>query len=312
MIRKAIYIYLIWVLMPGFLLAQSSFDWLDYPFDVQYQTLPNGETVAFADEGDADQIILMIHGLGSYMPAWQKNISGLKEDYRVIALDLPGYGKSSKTAEEYTIPFFAESIVQLMEALSIEGAYLAGHSMGGQIALYTTLEYQNKVDGLILSAPAGFEKFSEQAHQMFQMTVSKEAIMGTDEEAIRMNAMNTFYQFPDVASFMIDDRLRMRDDPDFENYSRAQAESIFAMLDEPVFDRLSEVIVPTLIIYGLRDGLIPNQYLNPELTTRSIAESGASELKNSELILIESSGHFVHFEKSSEFNQAVKTFLKQN
>ena len=312
MIRKAIYFVLLWVLLPGCLSAQASFSWLDYPFDVHFQTLPNGETVAYVDEGDADQVVLMIHGLGSYLPAWQKNISGLKEDFRIIALDLPGYGKSSKTAEQYTIPFFAKSIVQFLEALSINKVYLAGHSMGGQIAMFTALEYQGKVEGLILSAPAGFEQFSEQAQQLFRMTVSKESVMGTDEDGIRMNAINTFYQFPDEASFMIEDRLKMRDDPDFENYSRAQAESVFAMLDEPVFDRLSEIGVPTLVIYGLQDGLIPNQYLNPELTTRSVAESGTAELENAELVLIENAGHFVHFEKSGEFNQTVRNFLKQN
>ena len=312
MIRKTVYLILLLGLLPGYLLAQSSFEWLDYPYDVHYQTLPNGQKVAYADEGHSDQVIVMIHGLGSYMPAWQKNISELKKEFRVIALDLPGFGKSSKTAKEYTIPFFAESVVQLLEALSIEKAYLAGHSMGGQIAIFTTLEHQGKVEGLILSAPAGFEQFSEQDQQLFQMTVSKEAIMQTKEEAIRMNAMNTFYQFPDEAFFMIEDRLHMRDDPDFGNYSRAQAESVLAMLNEPVFDRLSKIEVPILVVYGLKDGLIPNKYLNSELTTRSVAESGASELKNAELVLIENAGHFVHFEKSNEFNQAVKNFLKQN
>lgn len=312
MIRKAVYFCLLWALLPGYLFAQSSFSWLDYPFDVHYQSLPNGETVAFVDEGEADQVILMIHGLGSYLPAWQKNISALKENFRVIALDLPGFGKSSKTAKEYTIPFFAESVVQLLEALSIDKTYLAGHSMGGQIALYSTLEYQDRVEGLILSAPAGFEQFSDQHRQVFQTTVSKESIMNTDEEAIRLNAMNTFYQFPDEASFMIDDRLRMRDDPDFGAYSRAQAESIFAMLNEPVFGKLSEIEVPTLVIYGLQDGLIPNPYLNPEQTTQSVAEAGTAELQNGELVMIEDAGHFVHFEKANEFNQTVINFLKQN
>ena len=312
MIHKTVYLFFLWALLSGCLSAQSAFDWLDYPFDVHYQTLPNGETVAYVDEGEADQVILMIHGLGSYLPAWQKNISGLKEDFRIIALDLPGYGKSSKTAENYEISFFAESVVQLLEALSIYKAYLAGHSMGGQIAIYTTLEYQDKVEGLILSAPAGFEQFSDQHRQVFQMTVSKESIMNTDEETIRMNAMNTFHQFPEEATFMIEDRLKMRDDPDFEDYSRAQAESIFAMLDEPVFDRLSDIEVPALVVYGLQDGLIPNPYLNPELTTQSVAEAGTSELQNGELIMIEGAGHFVHFEKWDEFNQIIRNFLNQN
>ena len=289
--------------------AQESFDWLEYPFDVHFAEIENGETIAYVDEGSGDQTIVMVHGLGSYLPGWKNSIEELKESYRVIALDLPGYGKSAKTAENYSIPFFAESIVQLLEALPIDNVVLAGHSMGAQISIYTALNYPDKVNSLILSAPAGFETFSEEAEQAFRMTVSKETIMATDEEMIRFNLRSNFHEFPESAAFMIEDRLAMMDDPDFEEYARAQAESVFAMLETPVFDQLSEISQPVLVIFGKQDQLIPNRMLHPHLTTEDVAESGVNLIEDAELVWIDDAGHFAHFEKPGPFNKAVKEFL---
>lgn len=289
--------------------AQESFEWLEYPFDVHFIEIDNGETIAYADEGSGDQTIVMVHGLGSYLPGWKNNIRELKEDFRVIALDLPGYGKSTKTAENYSIPFFAESISQFLEALSVNNVVLAGHSMGAQISIYTALNYPDKVNNLILTAPAGFETFSQEAEQAFRMTVSKESIMATDEEMIRFNLRSNFHEYPGSAAFMIEDRLAMMDDPDFEEYARAQAESVFAMLETPVFDRLSEIRQPVLVIFGKQDQLIPNRMLHPHLTTEDVAQSGVNRIEVAKLVWIDSAGHFAHFEEHEPFNKAVKEFL---
>ena len=74
----------------------SSMDELKYDYTVKYAELSNSIKLAYIDEGKGPETILMIHGLGSYLPAWKKNIGELSKTYRVIAIDLPGYGKSSK------------------------------------------------------------------------------------------------------------------------------------------------------------------------------------------------------------------------
>lgn len=291
--------------------AQDSFDWLEYPHDVHFVEIANGETIAYTDEGSGSQTIVMIHGLGSYLPGWKHNIVELKDEFRVIAIDLPGYGKSSKNAERYNIPFFSESIVQFLEALSVEDAVLTGHSMGAQISVYTALNYPEKVSSLILSAPAGFETFSKEAEQAFRMLISTESIMATDKQMIRFNLVSNFYEFPEEAAFMIEDRIAMMEDPEFKNYARAQAESVFAMLETPVFEDLTDLKQPVLVIFGKQDQLIPNRMLHPHLTTEDVAKTGVNRIENAELVWIEEAGHFVHFEKPGPFNKAVTEFLNQ-
>ena len=74
----------------------QSFDDLTYPFPTHKLQLAEDLELAYFDEGKGNEVILFIHGLGSYAPAWKKNIESLSKDYRCLAIDLPGYGKSSK------------------------------------------------------------------------------------------------------------------------------------------------------------------------------------------------------------------------
>jgi len=291
---------------------QRPFSGIEYPFEVQYAELDNGQTVAYHERGTSDDVVILIHGLGSYMPAWKMNIDALSDSYRVVALDLPGYGKSTKSAEDYSIPFFAESVTMLMDELNIDEAAIAGHSMGGQIALYLAATYPDRVNGLILSAPAGFEQFTDQDQMAFRATVSPAGIAATPETMIRQNAAATFYSFPDEAEFMVEDRIAMTTEPGFENYAEAQAQSIFAMLETPVWELMPEIEQETLVVFGAQDALIPNRYLHPGLTVEDVARQGTERLPNATLTLIDNAGHFVHFEKSGEFNDAVLEFLNQN
>jgi len=289
-----------------------SFNGLDYPYEMQYAELPNGETLAYYDSGSGDETLVLIHGLGSYIPAWSMNIDVLSESHRVIALDLPGYGKSTKLAEEFSIPFFAESVTMLLDELEINNPSILGHSMGGHIALYLAAHHPKRVEKLVLSAPAGFEQFTEQDKMAFQATVSAEAIAATPDPMIRQNMLATFHSFPSQAEFMIEDRILMKDEPGFDSYARAQAESIFAMLNEPVWEMMPGISQPALVVFGRQDALIPNPYLHPGLTTKDVAKAGTERLLNAELKLIDEAGHFVHFEKPDIFNETVLEFLNQN
>lgn len=287
----------------------DSVEEIEYPFEIQTADLPNGSSVAYTDHGEGEQTLLLIHGLGSYLPAWTMNIEEFSSRYRVIALDLPGYGKSSKNAEKHTIPFFSETVIQLLNELNIERTAVVGHSMGGQIALYLAAHTPDRFEKLILAAPAGFERFSEQDYTAFRAMISAEGIAGTAEPMIRQNMEANFFRFPSEAEFMIEDRIKMKEQHDFDEYARAQAESIFAMLDEPVADLLPEIHQPTLVVFGNQDALIPNPYLHPDLTVESVAKSGSEQLPNATLMFIDEAGHFVQFEQAEEFNRMVMEFL---
>lgn len=289
----------------------NSMDELQYKHEVKKVHLPKcGYDIAYTDEGKGEKTIIFIHGLGSYLQAWIKNVEGLKTDYRCISIDLPGYGKSSKEPHSGLMTFYADVLNEFVKEVKLENVYLAGHSMGGQISLTTALLYPDLVKGLILVDPAGFEPFNKGQRQWLKNAMTLDGVRLTTTEAIQNNLATNFYKMPADADFMISDRMIMRTAKDFNAYCYAIVQSVGGMVDNPVLDYLQDIKVPTLIFFGEDDNLIPNRFLNPGRTV-DIAKNGADKIKNSQLIMVPKCGHFMMFEKPETFNTEVNTFLKK-
>jgi pimeloyl-ACP methyl ester carboxylesterase len=286
----------------------SSMSDLNYDYPVKYAELNDGIRLAYIDEGKGSETILMIHGLGSYLPAWKKNISELSKNYRVIAVDLPGYGKSSKAPHSGLMTFYAGVIGELIQKLDLGPVNLAGHSMGGQISMVLALEKPELVKRLILVDPAGFESFTAGQKNWFKDVMTPNLVRLTTVEAIESNLASNFYRMPEDAKFMIEDRIAMRDASDFDNYCLAVARSVHGMVDEAVLEKIPQIKTPTLIFFGENDMLIPNRYLNPGFTSK-IAENGAALIKGSKLVMVPKCGHFMMFEKPEVFNTETRNFI---
>ena len=287
----------------------NSMSELKYDYTVHYADLSGDIKLAYVDEGKGKETILMIHGLGSYLPAWKKNISELSKYYRVIAVDLPGYGKSSKLPHSGLMSFYAGVIAEFIQKMDLGPVNLAGHSMGGQISMVLALEKPELVKRLILVDPAGFEAFTAGQRNWFKDVMTPNLVRLTTVDAIETNLASNFYRMPDDARFMIEDRIAMRDASDFEAYCLAVARSVHGMVEEPVLEKLTRIKMPTLIFFGENDMLIPNRYLNPGFTSK-IANTGAGLIKGSKLVMVPKCGHFMMFEKPDVFNTETRSFIQ--
>jgi pimeloyl-ACP methyl ester carboxylesterase len=287
----------------------NSMSELKYRVDVKYAQLSNDITLAYSDEGQGKETIIFIHGLGSYIPAWDKNIPELSKSYRCIAIDLPGYGKSSKNPHSGLMSFYADVVVEFIKKMGLKQVTLSGHSMGGQISMVAAMQNPELIKNLILVDPAGFEVFHAGQKQWFKDVMSMNLVKLTPFEAIESNLATNFYNMPKDAHFMITDRAAMRTAIDFDYYCYTVSVSVAGMVEEPVFEKLDRISQPTLILFGKNDNLIPNRYLNPGRTV-DIAKKGASKIKNSKLVMVPKSGHFMMFEKPDVFNREVIEFLK--
>ncbi len=288
-------------------LDTMEFDEIDYGFATKKIQVRN-ISIGLIDEGQGEQVLVLIHGLGSNAKSWIKNIPALAKKYRVIALDLPGYGKSDKGYYQYSMDFYADVVKDLLNDISVSRVTLVGHSMGGQIAMYTALKYPEKVENLVLLSPAGFERFTPGESAWMRKAVSTEFVYDTPIRNIDINARATFYEMPDWAEFIITDRIQIRSAKGFDRYCYAVSKNVAAMLDGIVWDRLDQIKHRTLIIFGEEDGLIPNPYLHGG-RTREIATIGENEIANNELIMIPDCGHFVQVEKPDQTNEAILNFM---
>lgn len=288
-------------------LGSKEYDDFDYGFATKKVQVRNLQ-VAMIDEGQSDQVLVLIHGLGSYAKGWTRNIPELAKHYRVIAVDLPGYGKSDKGFYPYTLPFYAQALTELLDALKIDKATFVGHSMGGQIAMVTSLLYPERVDKLVLVSPAGFEKFTDGEGAWMKKAMSPEFVHDTAIRNIDTNLKANFYKLPPEAEFMITERIQMRGAKDFDAYCYAVSKNVAAMIDYPMWDKLTRVKHETLIFFGDKDNLIPNSALHGG-STEAIAQIGASQIPHNKLIMVPDCGHFVQFERPDVVNPAIVEFV---
>jgi pimeloyl-ACP methyl ester carboxylesterase len=283
------------------------FDQIDYGF--QTRKVLNNPFISYIDEGKGEFTLILIHGLASNAGFWRYNIPELSKHFRVIAVDLPGYGKSQKGNFSYSLSFYAETIKNLIDDLNLKNVVLVGHSMGGQISIIFALNYPDKLSKLILAAPAGFEEFQRGEGDWLRNVITMYGVKTTTEEGIRRNLSNNFYNWSDKWEWMVEERVRMRKAKDFDEFAYTVDRCVDAMLDEPTFNKLSGIKLPTLIIHGKYDGLIPNPYLNPGFPSDVFAK-GERDIPNAKRVEIDCAGHMIQIEKADEFNNAVINFLK--
>lgn len=293
--------------------AQKKFSELAYPFQTKVMQTIDQITLAYADEGSSHkQVILFVHGLGSYAPTWKYTVDELAKNYRCIVVDLAGYGKSSKGKYPADMSFHAKHLFVLMEKLGIDAYHIAGHSMGGQIGITMALEKPSTVKSLLLMAPAGIETFSQKEAEILKNASTPELIGSVSDEQYKANLSLNFYEINERAMFMYNDRMSIKTDPLFQDYCYVVAEGIKGMLNEPVYTQLGELQCPTLILYGKQDQLIPNQYLHKNLTTETIANQAKEQIPMAEMHLIDQAGHFVHFDQPAQTNSLIEKFLHTN
>jgi pimeloyl-ACP methyl ester carboxylesterase len=112
-------------------------------------------TISVLSAGTGPETIVCLHGLGGTKASFLPTVSALADSYRVVAVDLPGFGESDKPiGAPYDAPWFARSVFATMDALGIERAHIAGNSMGGRVAIEAGLTDNERTRGLLLLSPA--------------------------------------------------------------------------------------------------------------------------------------------------------------
>jgi pyruvate dehydrogenase E2 component (dihydrolipoamide acetyltransferase) len=238
------------------------------------------------DEGEA---IVLLHGFGADMTTWMFNQAALAEDRPVYALDLPGHGGSEKDLGDGSVAALAAAVMDYMDAVGLGSAHLVGHSLGGAIAAAVALDAPDRVTALTLIAPAGLgpeiagafiegfigESRARKLRPIIEMLVADPAAVTADmvEEVLKFKRLDGA-----VAAL------------------RAVADANFAggVQQVSLRDRLGELRVPTRVVWGEADRILPASHA--EGLPASIAVAA-----------IPGAGHIVHMEKAAEVNSLIKS-----
>jgi len=261
----------------------------------------NGRRTHYLEKGKGKPVILL-HGFFYDSYLWAENIDALAEQFKVYALDLWGCGYSTREPLDYGYPLYTEQVRQFMDALDIHSASLVGQSMGGGTAILFCLQHRDRVDKLVLVDAAGLPNPLPIMARFFNLPHVGEFLLNLKTDSIRKAGLRT--------SFVHNERLLTPDY--FEKVTRAHkirgsTEIGMAIQRRQFFDKLSHEIerlgqmdIPTLIVWGREDKAIP------------LARGREMQhiLKGSRLEILNHAGHVPNFERAEEFNQLVLEFLR--
>lgn len=257
--------------------------------------------------------LVFIHGLGSYLKFWRYQLDTFAASgYRVLALDMIGYGKSDKPGQfPYTMQAMAEVVRAFVAERKVAGKpVLVGHSMGGQTALSYAIEYPDEVGALVLTAPAGFERFSPREKAWFHSVMTVPLIKSASEYGIWGSVRRSnFYRWKPDFEWLIEERVRVVGSPDFNEYAYANVKSVNGLAhNDFVRESLHKIDCPTIIIHGDMDRLIPNPYMHGG-TTASIMAYGEKHIRGAKRVELEGCGHTVQMDCAKAYNVTLSQFL---
>lgn len=263
-------------------------------------------------KGGPKGTLLFVHGLGSYLKFWWFQLDAFAADgWHVVALDLPGYGRSEKPASfPYTMEAMADAARELARGLGAERPVLVGHSMGAQVALSWAIRYPDDVRALVLTSPAGFETFTVRERAWFEQAYSTALVKSVPEYGIWGTvAQANFARFRPELRWLVEERVRLAGAAAFDQYAYAQVRSVQGLArNDFVRQSLGRVTAPALIVFGEQDRLIPNPFLHGGFP-REVFEVGQRGLSGSRLVGLAGCGHSVQLDCPREYGEAVKGFL---
>lgn len=288
----------------------------------EFIKLQNGANVHFRDEGNKNgPVLLMLHGGFGSLHNWEGWIPYLKEDYRLISLDLPAHGLTGRLPSDiYTRDTMIETTDLLMQHLGIDKFSIAGNSMGGGLALHYYFKAPEKVDSIILVGSEGIPN-SEDGYDA-SMFSEQELLDPNDPGYNKLSPIESIgskFIGPSVIKSTLNKLIADKSllSNEFIDYfgrvirykgNRQANILMFRQWIDPNADkrdfepRLNEVIVPVLYMHGEKDVVVP---LN-------IANRFNEKLPNCNLKIYKNSGHMSMIEKPKETALDLLKFLEDN
>jgi pimeloyl-ACP methyl ester carboxylesterase len=262
----------------------------------------DGVTVCYVDEGAGDDVVVLLHPMASTLKVWRPTIAALRARHRVIAVDLPGHGKSAKPRSfRYHPESFARVVHRLLDHLRVGRVTLVGNSNGGATALALTLRHPERVRRLVLVDSAGAGGHTELQREIVHSTFRERNLKTIVPWFLRLTVrVLMFAERNSYTDEYVEDFVRQRQAVEFDDWAAAQVRVVHAVMAWDASPRLGRVRAPTLIVHGERDRAV----------SRAVSERFARAIPGARLVVLKGVGHMPEVEAPAAFNREVEAFLR--
>jgi len=253
------------------------------------------ENIFFTDEGKG-RVIVLLHGFLGSKEIWKPLSDNLKKSYRVVAIDLPGHGKTACIGYAHSMELMAKSVKAVMDFLRLKKYVIIGHSMGGYVALAFADMFPDNLKGLCLFHSSAYADSDEKKKDRFR--------------AIHLvKASKTVYTKNTIKSLFATKNLKyLRDEIAFAGNIAKQTSKqgiVAALLG--MKDRVSRDLIlglveyPIMMVIGEHDNVLPYKQLLEQ----------SEVIKNKTVLYLEHDGHFGFLESPRESQREIRKFLRK-
>lgn len=260
-----------------------------------------GAELHYTDEGSGFPV-MMIHGFGGSYHNFKPLADIMKKQYRVICVDLPGFGLSDfpavKEGENY-LQDYRDYISFFMDTMHLDSVYVIGNSMGGAVTWMSAIDHPDKVKKIVLLNPAGYD--SEEISGKLAMFKFKSV------RQVFEKGMPLFMSEQGLSKVYYNDSLASKQTALINNKFTNREGNITHMLNLALAKQfpdtayIKQVHCPTLVVWGNEDEIIPVAH----------AQRFQRDIQGSELLIFEKCGHCPMMEMPEETAQAAHQFLQK-
>ncbi len=243
--------------------------------------------------------VILLHGLASSIYSWAEVIGPLSERFDVVALDLPGFGASSKPAD-LSFADYEPTLLGLMDALNLPKANFVGNSMGGAVSLLMAARQPERVSGLVILDSAGFNLAPGDRPFLARLLANRAA--GSLAERLPVKRLLTrlfLRRLIEDETRITEERVNEYEAPFLEPDALASARSLLlSRVDERFQEGLSRVQARTLVVWGRFDPWLPLSH----------ADGFVAAIKDARKVVLET-GHMPQEERPAEVARLIGDFL---
>lgn len=279
--------------------AWADVDWSLY----RRSAIVEDRKINYVDLGDPSAPpVLLVHGLAGTWMNWLENLLPFSERFRVIALDLPGFGQSEMPRDGISVANYARIVQTLLAQLGITRIAVVGNSMGGAVSFQLAMDFPDLIESITAVSPVGISTRHPGLPAVEQSATALGGIMSFGYRQRKWLARRPGLRRVSLLSVATHPE-KLRPELVFELISGAGkpgfATATDAIMSHDYVDRLGEVSCPVLLVWGRRDLLVPSRD----------AHRYAKRLPDARKLIVRDTGHLTMLERPAWFNHMAGDFI---
>lgn len=246
-------------------------------------------TIHYEQQGKGKDVLLL-HGWGANNQTMRPIMNALKDQYRVTAIDFPGFGDSDEPLDYFGVQEYSDITYKFLCEIGIENTNIICHSFGGRVSIILAVDHSDIVDKIVFTDAAGLMK--KRTFKYYCKTYSYKA-------AKHINRCKTLKSVLKHVGIDVQKRIKNAGSEDYKCLSDSMKKVFVKVVNQNLKSYLKHIKSPSLLVWGENDKDTPVCF----------GETMEKEIPNAGLVILKGAGHYSYLDCYSQYIRIVTTFF---